>query len=48
MTPLLQEIERLDLIVDELLGFSTGMAIQARPCELRELRNPCRLICQTG
>lgn len=32
---IIDEIERLDLIVDELLAFSTGMAVEPRPCDLR-------------
>lgn len=32
-----QELQRLDLIVDELLGFSAGMQVQLAPCDLHQV-----------
>ncbi len=29
------EVERLDLVVDELLGFARGMTVERQPCDLR-------------
>ena len=34
-----EELERLDLIVDELLAFSKGMTVTVAPCNLREIAN---------
>jgi signal transduction histidine kinase len=34
---IMEEIERLDLIVDELLAYSRGMTVQPQPCDLRPL-----------
>ncbi len=34
-TLIIDEIERLDLIVDELLAFSKGMTVEPQPCDLR-------------
>ena len=39
------EIERLDHIVDELLGFSRGMSIQLKPCDLQEVANDVNVYC---
>lgn len=39
------EIERLDDIVDELLGYSRGMTVELRPCALHEVASDvCRLL----
>lgn len=35
LTLITEELERLDLIVDELLAFSKGMTVSKAPCELR-------------
>ena len=39
------EIERLDHIVDELLGFSRGMSIQLEPCDLQEVADDVKRLC---
>jgi signal transduction histidine kinase len=35
LTLIMEELERLDLIVDELLAFSKGMQVTPEPCDLR-------------
>ncbi|MBA3708880.1 MAG: HAMP domain-containing protein [Planctomycetes bacterium] len=36
LTMIINELERLDLIIDELLGFSKGMSVRTQVCDLRE------------
>ena len=37
LTLIMEELERLDLIVDELLGFSKGMTVEPVDCDLRSV-----------
>jgi signal transduction histidine kinase len=37
LAPLTDELDRLDLTVDELLGFARGMNVERQPCDLAEV-----------
>ena len=43
---ILNEIERLDLMVDELLGFSAGMEVQLAPCALESVASEVQRLLQ--
>ena len=46
LTLITEEIERLDLIVDELLSFSRGLTVRCEPCDLLQLSEGVRRLLQ--